>query len=1179
MDRKVYLDFQDGSGYRDVSSLVKFDSLNITLQAFSDNFHFAQNEASFDIIYDSVIYPLLRYATKDIICKILDVYDESLITAEDGHFLITEAGFYLAREIGGFIPWFYGRISPTKTRSYNGILNNTIWTIQVEDDSRQLDKPVGDICYTNFTVMNPNDPTTSIVHQLAYLAGFTLAQIGNVTISTSISKFAPNNENDSILTMLDTLLFEYGYVLNFDVDGKLTPIKWINESVAEYNFTESNMCREVSVEDTVKDFYGAKLVWYELTQAVTTSGNRNILLYMDDNCPYEQGQGWAGYSIPAGYTYPPETNITDPTISGNSVVYQEYSEVATTYWTNYAIVNKLDYNYKAFDSDFSAIVATSDQWVDWSAESGIVMTVSGFGNKKARIEYDNPTGDAKKLYYNNIYGQVWYKSAERLLIVDNTTISGQKLDEYVSSWIFDSTTASGLVTYLAAQHNVGNTYYKIISEADATIGAVANVTMGDGTNQDCLIMSKTWNEKEELYNYKLRARNADRGTLTSQGYKTASILGDQEAIVSELYPSNVAVSANIDGSSPDLTNAYADMYIYRGGKDVTYDWIYNAVPTGVMGAFGSGGYANRYTISEFVSDATKHGNVLITASRAGYAAQSFNFTIDKICQSDAASSAQLALISGLANSAYDLADGKIVSYWQASAPASGMNTGDLWFDTDAGNIQYIYTTSGWTIARDTGIAQAINDAATASGLADSKAIVYYQASQPTVSGSTYQGDLWVDTDDNNKVYAYSGSGWVLAQDWYTANQNAIAASGLAATKITIGWKPTWLTEFTVPSTVDGVLALLEDVPTTSGLHYGESYMGHRSGSGWDTYIGADGKFKFSGDASNYIQWDGSYLDLRGRFRLVETLGTPATGGLFIGADKMGYYNGAGWKTYMDSSGRFYLTSSGTDSLSWADGVLTTIGDFKLGGAGHYFENSDGKIRITPDATINTFGEGLLISSYDQTSTTLSGGLMFSQSVCTSGYGAWDTAGVYSILKRYSTDWDDYPIVEMVNGIYPGSTHSMWTVNVAESADIYSRIFVHSDGHITLYAFEGSYPDNAIYEFYGDHFAGQGEDLGSASALWNNVWATKFLSATITVTSTSWATWFTPELGESGLISYNDGADGGDYITLVAYSRGSGGTRINNIIGTGAVVQLSGTAIQIKAYSASYDMVFNRLRLQ
>ena len=128
-----------------------------------------------------------------------------------------------------------------------------------------------------------------------------------------------------------------------------------------------------------------------------------------------------------------------------------------------------------------------------------------------------------------------------------------------------------------------------------------------------------------------------------------------------------------------------------------------------------------------------------------------------------------------AATAQETADGEIATYWQATAPASA-SYGDIWFDTDAGNAIYTWRDTGWVSTPNSGVGKAILAAATAQGTADGKARIYYQAAQPTGLGAGDQGDLWVDTDDNLKVWAWTGSAWVLAQDWYTANATANAAA-------------------------------------------------------------------------------------------------------------------------------------------------------------------------------------------------------------------------------------------------------------------------------------------------------------------------------------------------------------------------------------------------------------------
>jgi hypothetical protein len=57
-----------------------------------------------------------------------------------------------------------------------------------------------------------------------------------------------------------------------------------------------------------------------------------------------------------------------------------------------------------------------------------------------------------------------------------------------------------------------------------------------------------------------------------------------------------------------------------------------------------------------------------------------------------------------------------------------------------------------------------------------------------------------------------------------------------------------------------------------------------------------------------------------------SLAAASTSGLYLGSDRMGFYDGATWKSYMDNSGNFYLSGSGGDSLAWDGSTLTVTGD-------------------------------------------------------------------------------------------------------------------------------------------------------------------------------------------------------------------------------------------------------------
>lgn len=120
--------------------------------------------------------------------------------------------------------------------------------------------------------------------------------------------------------------------------------------------------------------------------------------------------------------------------------------------------------------------------------------------------------------------------------------------------------------------------------------------------------------------------------------------------------------------------------------------------------------------------------------------------------------------------------GGIDSTSSGTAPASPAE-GDFWIDTSDNNNLKRYNGSAWVSVRDITIATAQSAATAAQATADGKNKVFRQASTPT---ATATGDVWFDSDDDNKIYRWDGSSWVASE----LGSNAIAS--LSASKITAG---------------------------------------------------------------------------------------------------------------------------------------------------------------------------------------------------------------------------------------------------------------------------------------------------------------------------------------------------------------------------------------------------------
>lgn len=649
MTERFYLDF--GAGEVEVTDYILNDSVSIEMMGFSDEFHSAQSQASFTLIYEPGLYTDILTFTDYINVRITD-----------------EAGN----------PVFAGEAVPTTSREYNGIVENTFLQITAVDFTRRLQKEVGDVVYRDFYVSNPSDPTHSIVHSLALLAGVPYSDIDpSLTIMEQLSAWAPRDEKDEIFTLLNTLLYEYGYVLHFREDGKIYPIKWFFNGTAPDLYGDVDFIRTVSAGAHLRERDSEEVIYYELGTGVTTSGNK-ILIYRDSNLPYAEDDTFAGYSVLPGTTYPPQTNVTDETTGQPFVVWQEYTDGGIKYFTNKAVVQKLDYYIGAFESDFTDIVATFDHELDIKMDTGLTLTVEQYLNRKARLVVSNPSLLVKKLYYMNIYASVVYKTTKRSSKIE-ILANSKRNNVYEAQFVHTKARADELVKYRTAQTEFGLHQYNVQSLNKYELGSVYTLHLGDGTSQVVMVQKRTLDATRNIYSYTLKSYGpfALARPISSQTFREAPLALPNTGVSVSLSPQSVSVPANFDGSSPDLTDAVTHINILLGSLDITNTYTLGVELTGITGSFGTGADFNKFMVTGFTSDATLVGTAKITATK-GSTVYSVLFSVAKArqgLQGETGPSGSTAFVAS--------AD-------PPSSPVSGM----AWMDTDNGLIS-TWNGSAW----------------------------------------------------------------------------------------------------------------------------------------------------------------------------------------------------------------------------------------------------------------------------------------------------------------------------------------------------------------------------------------------------------------------------------------------------------------------------------------------------
>lgn len=126
------------------------------------------------------------------------------------------------------------------------------------------------------------------------------------------------------------------------------------------------------------------------------------------------------------------------------------------------------------------------------------------------------------------------------------------------------------------------------------------------------------------------------------------------------------------------------------------------------------------------------------------------------------------------NDLIDTVDGEVVIYYSTRQP-TGVKNKDIWYNTSS-NIIKRYDDGKWIDITDTTLGISLRGINDAQATADGKIVTFAQTSAPTAATI---GDLWIDTDDKNRLYRWNGSKWVEYRDKTIADAQATANNAYA----------------------------------------------------------------------------------------------------------------------------------------------------------------------------------------------------------------------------------------------------------------------------------------------------------------------------------------------------------------------------------------------------------------
>lgn len=247
-------------------------------------------------------------------------------------------------------------------------------------------------------------------------------------------------------------------------------------------------------------------------------------------------------------------------------------------------------------------------------------------------------------------------------------------------------------------------------------------------------------------------------------------------------------------------------------------------------------------------------------------------------------------------------------FYQSTAPSSGYSTGDYWIDSDDNSL-YRRTSSSWVSIQDSDISQAIIDAADAQATADGKIKTFYQATAPTAESV---GDIWIDSDDNNKPYRWSGSTWV-AQDWDGAIWSKVTGSG----------RPSDNADVTQSAINSGTTITGGGITMNAGGSIKAGQTAFDTGTGfWLGYASPSYKFSIGDSNGQKLTFDGTNLKVTGHIGagsiaapILYSSGSHLTTATSNGSTTVSVLDASGFPT--SGSGYFIGATNNKDAFTWS----------------------------------------------------------------------------------------------------------------------------------------------------------------------------------------------------------------------------------------------------------------------
>lgn len=459
----IEIDFSLGDGWEDISDYV--DKNSITLKRI---LHKADMKPTVDKLSLTIEKgPEIN----SIVNRLLVLEEEPIVRVQrDGQ------------------PFFYGFIK----RDYQASFKVRFEKIEVEvyDTMNELKVPINDIfAWNNYQICSTIDVEHSILHQMIYHLGLSSFYTSALTdIPVGIDWFYNSNRDNEYFNILEDLLYEHGYVLYCDKEGKFALHKWdIETPSATDTLDETKLKQPLIVDRKGQQYKGVEVKWQKHKTL------ENVVVFEDTQGSNENRDAHIEVA-PLDY---------HPVGAGDGTVDSDYSV-----------------------DDYELVIVKDGLQKDVIVDDAI--NVGDITNKYTKFElaFYNTANEIKYIDRYKVRGNAIVKGDLNFTFGGDVT-TAHEINKIDTQYIHDKDRAEDLATALASYYEYGGIMYNGRSYEQIDVGTIVQLRARVGnynigydeslTPIDNLakIVEAKYNEKSQLFNYTLVSMSDYRASTTN----------------------------------------------------------------------------------------------------------------------------------------------------------------------------------------------------------------------------------------------------------------------------------------------------------------------------------------------------------------------------------------------------------------------------------------------------------------------------------------------------------------------------------------------------------------------------------------------------------------------------------------------------------------------------------------